>query len=228
MEHTLKKFINNDTIKYKSRCEDKYEYGDGYGYGYGYEDEDGDGDGYGYGYGNGDGDGYGNGYGYGYRNGDGYGYNITTYNNYNIYMIDNIQTGIYNIRNNIASGFILNTDLTITNCYIVKQDNLFAHGSSIKEAYKSLNEKIYNNTSLDQLFIKFNNTFIHGIKYKGKEFFKWHGYLTKSCELGRKSFCKNNNINLNDTFTITEFIKLTKDSYQGDIIKQLNEYLINK
>jgi len=48
-------------------------------------------------------------------------------------------------------------------------------------------------------------------KYKGSVFFDWHHYLTGSCLMGRESFVKNHGINLDDEFTVDEFIKLCRD-----------------
>ena len=55
-------------------------------------------------------------------------------------------------------------------------------------------------------------------------FFEWHNILTGSCEYGRKSFIESNGIDIeNDSFTIQEFINLTKNSYGSEIIKKLEE-----
>jgi hypothetical protein len=59
-------------------------------------------------------------------------------------------------------------------------------------------------------------------KYSAMEFFNWHNRLTGSCEMGRKSFAKNNDIDLeNDKFTVFEFIEKTKNDYGRDVIRQL-------
>lgn len=173
----------------------------------------------GYGDGNGDGSGYGNGNGYG----NGYGDGLIKYNNNKVYYIDTIPTIIYSIKNNIAIGSIINNDLTLSDCYIVKNDNYFAHGKTIKEAYQSLNEKIYKNFSEEEIILKFKETFNNfSSKYDAKDLFNWHNLLTGSCKFGRESFCKNHNINIeNDMFTIYEFIDLTKNEYNGQIIKRL-------
>lgn len=214
-------------------------YGCGYGHGCGSEDGDGngsgDGEGYrnGYGYGNGYGDGRrdGNGDGCGHRYGSGSGYGdgygdgsgIKIFNNQNVYQIDDIATIISSIRNNIAKGFILQSDFTLTPCYVVKQDNYFSHGSTLKEAFESLQEKLYQNASLEERIIKFRNKFTDfNTKYPASELFIWHNILTGSCKIGRESFVKDHNINIQtDTFTIYEFIELTKDSYNGGNIKLL-------
>ena len=104
-------------------------YGSGYGYGYG----SGYGDGYGYGYG------YGSGYGYG----DGYGSGIKSFNEEPVYRIDGVNTLIHSVRGNTAHGAIVNDDLTLTPCYIVKQDGFFAHGETLREAMEDLRDKLF-------------------------------------------------------------------------------------
>ena len=59
-------------------------------------------------------------------------------------------------------------------------------------------------------------------KYPAKAFYIWHNRLTGSCEMGRNSFVRNGGYDLeSDTFTVQEFIDITKNAYGGDIIKQL-------
>ena len=197
----------------------RIEYGDGYGSGYGY----GDGYGSGYGYGDGSGDGY----GYGDGSGDGYGDGIKEFNKQTVYQIDGIATIITNIKKNIAKGFILNDDLTLTPCYVAKGHNLFAHGETIKRALEDLENKIFEDMDTDEaigLFIKeFSDL---NKKYPAKSFFVWHNRLTGSCEMGRTSFVKNGGYDLeNDTFTVREFINITKNAFGGEVIKQLEQTL---
>ena len=61
--------------------------------------------------------------GYGYDYGDGYGYGdgVKSINGNPIYVVDNIPTIITNVKGNIAKGFILHTDLSLTPCFIVKR-----------------------------------------------------------------------------------------------------------
>ena len=118
----------------------------GFGYGYGSGDGYGDGDGYGSGYGSGLGSGDGSGYGSGLGSGDGSGYDdVKQLNGYEVYVIDDIQTIITSVRSDIAEGFILNADLTLSPCFICKGENLFAHGKTLHEAYTSLQEKLLEN-----------------------------------------------------------------------------------
>lgn len=111
-------------------------FGFGYGSGEGYDNGSGFGDGddackcFGYGYDAGKCAGAGAGYGYGNGDGAGYGYGgIKELNGDNVHLIDGIQTIIKSVRGNIAQGFILKNDLTLQPCYIVKEQNYFAHGA---------------------------------------------------------------------------------------------------
>ena len=192
--------------------------GDGYGSGYG-GGGDGDGNGYGYGGGSGSGDGYGSGYGGG---GDG---GIKILNNQLVSIIDKTQTIITSIKNNIAKGFIVQPDLSLLPCYIAKGENQFAHGDTIHEAVKSLQEKLLITLPIEQRIIKFKEQFKSlKKKYKAKDYFDWHYFLTGSCNMGRMSFINQNSINLDkDSFTILEFIEKTKNQYGSDVIKQLKD-----
>jgi hypothetical protein len=249
MEKLIKEFLNtNDGYGYGSGNGNGYGNGngngygsgDGYGDGYGNGNGYGSGDGYGNGYGYGSGDGYGNGYGSGSGsgsgsgngngsgNGDGNGYGdgsgdgLKSLNNINIHSIDTIQTQITQIKNNIAKGFIVNQDLTTIPCYIIKDNNYFAHGKTLKEAVKALQDKVLINSPIEKRIANFKSNFEDfNVKIKATNLFEWHYLLTGSCEIGRKSFCVNNNINMKSSYTILEFIELTKNEYKGDIIKLL-------
>ena len=213
---------------YGSGTGNGYGNGDGYGYGSGsgYGTGSGSGSGNGSGSGSGTGNGYGNDDGYGYGSGSGYGYynsDITKFNGNEVFLIDGVSTIITNIKNNIAIGFILQLDFTLTPCYIVKENNVFSHGTTLREAINSLQEKLYNNYPLKERILKFKEKFKdYSLKYAAEEFFIWHNILTGSCKMGRMSFAKDKNINLEtDTFTVYEFINLTKDQYNGANIKAL-------
>ena len=189
----------------------------GSGYGYGSGSGDGSGSGYGYGYGYGYGDGDGSGYGSGY--GDG----IKNINGDTVYLIDGVQTIIKSVRGNIAKGYILQSDLTLTPCYVVKESNQFAHGVTLHDAFNSLHEKIYSSETDEERLNRFKEKFTDfNVKYSAKELFSWHGILTGSCKAGRTAFCKDHDIDIDqDSFTIHEFIELTKNSYGGDIVNKL-------
>ena len=200
--------------------------GDGYGYGCG----DGCGDGYGYGYGNGYsngygygcGDGCGDGYGYGYGNGYGNGYGIKEINGSTVYNIDNTNTIITSIRGNVAQGFIIEKNTKLVPCFIVKENNKFAHGSTLRDAFTSLQEKLYNDSTEEERIEAFKKKFpSYDTKYDNRDLFAYHHVLTGSCRMGRESFVVSKGLSLDGKTSVRDFVKLTKDAYGGDIIKKL-------
>lgn len=178
--------------------------------------------GYGSGYGSGYGDGYGDGSGYGDGDGDGSG--VKSVNGNTIYIVDNIPTIITNVKGNIAKGFIFQSDLSLTPCFIVKGNNQFSHGSTLHEAFESLQEKLYDDSTEEERIDKFKENFSDfSKKYSAKELFVWHHILTGSCKAGRESFCRDKGIDVdNDKFTVYEFIELTRNSYGGEVIRKLS------
>ena len=217
-------------------------YGDGYGsgdgsgsgYGYGYGDGYGDGDGSssgygsgsGYGYGYGDGYGSGSGYGDGYGDGDGSGYDygdgIKSFNRETVYQIDGVNTMVRSVRGNTAHGAILNGDLTLTPCYIVKQDNVFAHGETLREAMEALRDKLFEDMPEDKRIDAFLRETDREKTYPTQYFYDWHHRLTGSCDMGRKQFARDHGVDLeHGMMTLAEFLKLTKDAYGGDVIRKV-------
>ena len=183
----------------------------------------GDGDGSGSGYG------YGDGYGDGDGSGDGSGYGIHGFDGKNVYRIDGTPTLIQSIRGNVAHGAILNGDLTLTPCYVVKQDDLFAHGETLREAMEALRDKLFEDMPEEERISAFLAETEPGKKYPNQHFYAWHHRLTGSCDMGRKTFAKDHGIDVeNGTMTLEEFLELTKNSYGGDVIRHVLERLAKK
>ena len=194
--------------------------GDGSGYGSGY------GPGYGYGYGSGDGDGDGFGFGYGYGDGSGYGSGsgdgIKRFNREPVYRIDGVNTLIRSVRGNAAHGAILNGDLTLTPSYIVKQDNVFAHGETLREAMEALRDKLFEDMPEEERIDAFLRETDREKTYPTQYFCDWHHRLTGSCDIGRKQFARDHGVDLeHGMMTLTEFLELTKSAYGGDVIRKV-------
>ena len=242
LEEKIKKFLAVDVG-----------YGDGYGSGDGDFYGKGSGGGCS-GNGDGDGDGSGDGMGYGSDSGLGHGSNYSTYGTYDdgndcgsgslyctgsgkgygdgikeingkeIYMVDNIPTIFKSIRNNIAKGFIVKNDLQFEPCYIVKENNQFAHGDTLKDAFMSLQEKLYDDSTEEERIEAFMKQFPeYDVKYDNMDLFVYHHVLTGSCRMGREAFMSNKGLSLDGKTSVREFVKLTQDAYGGDIIKKLPE-----
>ena len=199
--------------------------GDGFGYGSGYGDGSGDGygDGYGSGYGDGSGDGYGDGFGYGSGYGSGYG-NIKKYDGKDVYLVDDVPTILSVIHGNVAKGFILSKDLTLSPCYVVKGADMFAHGETLREANEALQDKIFETLDTDEKIDAFMKEIDLDKKYPARFFYDWHHKLTGSCEMGRNQFIAERGVDLdNDLFTVREFIEQTRNAYGGKIVQQIEE-----
>lgn len=173
----------------------------------------------GYGYGNGNGSGDGSGYG----SGDGFLFD-TILNSQKIYNIDRIATVINRVYKDYAKGAIVNDDLTLTPCYIAKRGNIFAHGETLREAVKALNDKLFENMPVEDRVKAFCEKFKPDTAYSNVEFYEWHNKLTGSCEMGRNQFAKEHNVDLNASMTVREFIDLTESAFGGEIIKMLKPY----
>ena len=171
------------------------------------------------GYGSGSGYGYGSGYG----SGSGSGYGLKTFDGKTVYRIDNIPTIITSVKLALAKGFILETDLSLTPCYIAKGNGYFAHGKTVNEAREALQAKILENMDTEETITRFLDTFKKGERYPGKDFFEWHHYLTGSCLMGRENFVHSNGLSLDALYTVDEFIALCENAYGGETIKLLKE-----
>ena len=221
-------------------------YGSGYGSGSGsgYGDDDGDGDGSGYGSGSGsgsgdgygDGDSYGSGYGSGYGDsygsgygsgyGDSYGNGVKSLNGEIVVLVDKVPTIIRSICGNVARGAIVQSDLTLRDCWIVKQDGFFAHGNTLRGAMEAMRDKLMEDMPEDERIDAFLRETNRKKPYPAQYFYDWHHRLTGSCDIGRKAFAKDHGIDLKDgTMTLHEFLELTKNAYGGEVIRRVLQRL---
>ena len=198
------------TLQDKIKAFLSVDHGDGYGSG------DGSGDGYGYGTGSGSGDGSGDG------TGSGYGDGITAINGEPVYRIDDVNTIIRVVHGNVARGFILQSDLTLTPCYIVKGNNQFAHGDTLRDAMSALTDKLFEDMPEEERIAEFIKAHPDPNKaYPNQELFDWHHKLTGSCLAGRNAFVKDRGLTLDGSTTVSAFIELTKRAYNGSVIRNL-------
>ena len=201
-----------------------YGYGDGSGYGYGssygYGDGDGSGSGSSYGSGSGYGDGDGSVYGDGSGSGYGYGDGVKKYDGEDVHMIDGVQTIIKAVHGDIAKGFILQGDLTLTPCFIAKVDGCFAHGETVRQAVTDARDKAFEGLPQEERITAFLDAIKPNTEYPVMTLYDWHHRLTGSCEAGRKAFAKDHGIDLSADMTREAFFELTKDAYGGSVIRE--------
>ena len=164
---------------------------------------------------------YGSGNGYGSGDGDGSG--IKSYNGHEVYIIDFMRTIIYSVHGNIARGAIINSDLTLADCYIAKYEDYFAHGETAKQAMSDARSKAYQNKPIeeriDYVIEKYPDV---DVPIEHSTLFSLHNFLTGSCLFGRQEFAKSHSLDPeHGAMTMREFIHLTKDAYGEDNIRQL-------
>ena len=162
----------------------------------------------------------GDGYGYG----DGSGYGVEEINGMQVHWIDGVQTIIthVHIRGNAAKGFILQSDLSLTPCYVVKGNGCFAHGDTLRAAMEALTAKMFEDMPEEERIAEFIKAHPDRDKaYPNQDLFDWHNRLTGSCLAGRNSFVKDHGLTMDGETTVTAFIELTKNAYGGSVIKNL-------
>ena len=140
-------------------------------------------------------------------------------------MVDKIATLIDSVHGQYARGSIVNSDLTLTPCYIARSGNCFAHGKTLEDARRDAEAKALKKESIEQRIERFKSNY-PGVdaKVSNTELYKWHNVLTGSCEFGRKQFAREHNIDIeHGSMTVREFINLTKYAFGGQVIKQLKE-----
>ena len=176
----------------------------------------------------GDGSGRGDGSGSGWGDGSGSGRgDISKVGRVNIYPIDNVPTAIYSIHGNYARCGVLQQDLTLADCYVARCGNSFAHGITLQQAIEDARAKAMRTMSVDERVEQFLSTYPDPeALIPAKELFDWHNILTGSCLFGRKQFCAKRGIDVeHDNFSVKDFIKLTINSYGGDVIAELQKRL---
>lgn len=155
--------------------------------------------------------------GSGYGDGSG----IKSFGGKPVYRIDGVNTLIRSVRGNTAHGAIVNNDLTLMPCYIVKQDNVFAHGETLREAMEALREKLFEDMPEDERIDAFLRETDREKAYPTQYFYGWHHRLTGSCDMGRKQFARDHGVDLeHGMMTMAEFLDLTKNAYGSDVIRK--------
>ena len=108
---------------------------------------------------------------------------------------------------------------------LVKQNNLFAHGATLREAQEALLEKLFDDMPEEERIEAFVEAHPdNGTAYPNRDLFDWHHRLTGSCEMGRNAFVKNHGLDMNGSTTVQGFIRLCEHDYGGSTIKKLRQY----
>ena len=128
------------------------------------------------------------------------------------------------VHGNAAKGFILQSDLTMTPCCVVKWNRMFAHGDDLHKAMAALQDKMFDDMPENERIAEFikEHPDKDG-KYPNQDLFDWHHRLTGSCMAGRNAFVKDHGLSLEGETSVADFISLTKNAYGGGTIRKLEE-----
>ena len=122
----------------------------------------------------------------------------------------------------MAKGEIVNSDLTTTPCFIVKQDGNFAHGGTLADAMSALRDKLFEDMPEEERISAFIAEHRLGVPYPCRDLYDWHHRLTGSCDMGRAQFARDRGIDVDaETRTVEEFMELTRNAYGGEVIRHL-------
>ncbi|MBR1725318.1 MAG: hypothetical protein IJ724_01485, partial [Muribaculaceae bacterium] len=140
-----------------------------------------------------------------------------------VHMIDDVPTIFNAVRGNIARCSIMQQDWSLKPCWVARVGDCFAHGATVHDAWHDAQAKHTQRLPVKERIRMFNEQFPdRGKPVAVKTLYDWHGILTGSCRMGRNEFAREHGIDIeHDSMSVNDFIKLTADSYGGDIIKKL-------
>ena len=160
--------------------------------------------------------------------GDGSGSGVLKLNGKDVYKVDGVNTIITWVNGNIAKGFILQKDLSLNPCFIVKGEvngkTVFAHGDDLRQAMQALTDKLFDGMPEEERIRAFMKDHPEYDKaYPNQDLFDWHHRLTGSCLAGRNAFVNDHGLSLDGQTTVAEFVRLTRYAYGMDVIRMLEK-----
>lgn len=145
-----------------------------------------------------------------------------------IFIIDSLPTILTSVKGNLAKGYILRRDMTCTPTYVAKGEDYFAHGTTPRDAYANLEEKILANMDIEEKIEKFKEAFpvtktTLPKKHSVETFRTWFKNLTGACAQGISTFMEDRGIKEDGKFTILEFFDTIEDAYAWNSLRDLAE-----
>lgn len=151
------------------------------------------------------------------------GRNIKKFNGNKIYRVAGINAIITRIKRNVAKGYIVNVDFSLTSCYIIKSYGLFAYGETLQRARESLEKNFFDTLWHREIISEFIYEFGENKKYHAMDFYNWCCEQTRDCEGVIKVFLEEHEIDLEkDAMTVKEFIERIKNSHLERILDKLD------
>lgn len=186
---------------------------------------------YGNGYAIGEGDEYGNGSAFTtiVTNDNYIGSSIVSYNGHDVYFVNGYALYITNIHEPWANAEIIKNDLTTQFCYIGKINNNIIVGSTLKEVFNELKQRIKKSNDNEQdvaqaFFIAHPD---YNKEYKWDEMVFWHSLTNNSCSNGRRNFTHRANKNSSSKATPKELIEFMKGGSAKSLALKMEELYLN-
>lgn len=153
-------------------------------------------------------------------------YFMSEFEGHKVYMVDHVPTCIESVHISMslsyAIGFTIEDYWKRCHTVVAKVAGYFAHGDNLREAIQEAQEKLLHNIPIEDRIKQFVELYpdIQQL-VPNKKLFDAHHYLTGSCYLGRKMFCKGNGIDLDNSMSVADFIRWTCAEYGDEIIHKL-------
>lgn len=146
------------------------------------------------------------------------------FDGHKLHNIDGVPTAITGVFGNYAQGFTIKNNSIKVICFIARVNNSFAHGETLRKAVEDASRKALQSKPIEERIQDTVKKYPDPLQpIQNSELFSLHNILTGSCEFGRKQFCDQYGISLDDSMTMKQFITLTINDFGGDNIELLAE-----
>lgn len=157
------------------------------------------------------------------------GSSIISYNDHDVYFVNGYVLYITNIHEPWANAEIIKNDLTTQSCYIGKINNNVIVGSTLKEVFNELKQRIKKSNDNEQdvaqaFFISHPD---YNKEYNWDEMVFWHSLINTSCSDGRRNFTHKFNKNSSSVATPKELIEFMKSGSTKSLALKMEELYLN-
>lgn len=154
-----------------------------------------------------------------YTNGRG----IKSFNGQTVYYINNQPVIIHSLhQEQYARVSIINNDLTLSESYLARIEDIIDTGSNLHDAYKEVYLKSVKEKDEDERIQTFIELYPDPeSEILGLDFMKWHNVLTDACKSGQLRFIESQNLDVNKKYSIKFLVKLTRRAYNPAVMQKI-------
>ena len=154
-----------------------------------------------------------------YTNGRG----IKYFNGEKVYYVNNQPIIIHSLhKDSLARISIINNDLTLTEKYLARIDELFETGNDLHKAYKEVFWDSLMEKSVDERIDIFIDLYPDpNVEILGYDFMKWHMVLANACLDGSLKYVERNNLSLDKNYSVKFLLKFVRKAFNPEVIKKI-------